>query len=90
MSHACLVDRRMHCKRGCADVGQVKRHIVIGFGCGVLAGAFEDAFGQVFACGKHSGTLVHELRVTLPSNFKTSGRGRTISRAKQNRKNVIK
>src|SRR5260221_5217222 len=72
-----------YCEREGVDPSQIKSHIVIEFEFGALAGAFEDAFEQVAAYGKHPGIFVHELRVALLSNFESGGRGRTISRAKR-------
>ena len=63
----------MHCERERVDLDQTKPHVVIEFEFGALAGAFGSAFEQVPACGKHSGIPVHELRVTLLSNFKSGG-----------------
>jgi len=81
----CLVDRRLLLQeRGCRpDLSQIKRHIVIEFEFGAIAVAFEDAFAQVAAYGKHPSIFVHEMRVALLPTFKSGGRGRTINRAKQ-------
>ena len=59
-----------YCKREGVDLSQIKRHIVIEFEFEALAGAFEDAFEQVAAYGKHPSIFVHELRVALLSTFK--------------------
>ena len=72
-----------YCKREGVDFSQIKHHIVIEFEFGALAGAFEVAFEQDAAYGKHPGIFVHELRVALLSNFESGGQRRTISGAKQ-------
>ena len=69
----CLVDRRMHCEREHVDLDQTKHRVMIGFKFGALTGSFGGAFEQVAPCGKHSGILVHELRVFLLSKTESSG-----------------
>jgi len=63
----------MHCERERVDLDQTKRHVVIELEFGALTRAFGGTFEQVAGCGKHSGILAHELRVTLLSNFESSG-----------------
>ena len=69
----CLVNHRMHCKRERVDLDQTKHRVMIGFTFRALTGSFGGAFEQVVPCGKHSGILVHELRVTLLSETESSG-----------------
>jgi len=62
----------MHCESEVVDLDQIKCHLVIEFEFRVFVGAFEDVFEQVAVCGKQTGILVHELRVTLELCSQTS------------------